>query len=470
MKKLFLLLTLLLSMGTTMSADNFVLCTNAAKLQEGAQIYIGNADIDPQTVMGDALNENTKVQPAETATIVDGVVTDPGNGVLITLVAGTNGKWILRDSEGNFMYTASNGTMFKAEQKAEYTIEIADNGEAKIYWTSGAGWAYYIVRQGLTGIGTNGYGSSNMGADGANRLYPQIYIKESGETPDPVVTAPEDVTFSVEGEVEAGTVVTVTAVGATHISYTFNDKTGEADAETIEVTINEAGTLNVTASNEGGSVTGSAEYTIKAVTPDPTPGPDGDVIYKTLQADQEEIGWDLSDTDEYGGSPFYWYSSQGERYFWVWGEKSAVAFDPTAIALPTADEVVITATFEQNESVAGSAFLVRENGTTDWTELAISESESRAEVSFSTAYVNLSDFAGKTVQIGLKYPGDDVDWMVKNIVITAKMQTAISSVSVDENADAVYYNLQGMRVNADAMTPGIYVRLQGKTATKVMVR
>lgn len=48
----------------------------------------------------------------------------------------------------------------------------------------------------------------------------------------------------------------------------------------------------------------------------------------------------------------------------------------------------------------------------------------------------------------------------------------IDDIMADDNADApvVYYNLQGVRVNADNLTPGLYIRSQGNKATKVLVR
>lgn len=42
--------------------------------------------------------------------------------------------------------------------------------------------------------------------------------------------------------------------------------------------------------------------------------------------------------------------------------------------------------------------------------------------------------------------------------------------STDADAPAEYYNLQGMRVAADALTPGIYVMRQGNTTSKIIVR
>lgn len=51
--------------------------------------------------------------------------------------------------------------------------------------------------------------------------------------------------------------------------------------------------------------------------------------------------------------------------------------------------------------------------------------------------------------------------------------SAVENITVDgadTDAPVVYYNLQGIQVDADNLTPGVYVKVQGKTATKVIIR
>lgn len=59
------------------------------------------------------------------------------------------------------------------------------------------------------------------------------------------------------------------------------------------------------------------------------------------------------------------------------------------------------------------------------------------------------------------------------IVLTAVFSgtsTAIDGIEADdENAPVEYFNLQGIRVNSDNLTPGVYVRRQGSKTTKVLV-
>lgn len=49
-------------------------------------------------------------------------------------------------------------------------------------------------------------------------------------------------------------------------------------------------------------------------------------------------------------------------------------------------------------------------------------------------------------------------------------ESGIAGIAADENAPVQYYNLNGMQVSADNMTPGVYVRRQGNTAVKVLVK
>lgn len=56
------------------------------------------------------------------------------------------------------------------------------------------------------------------------------------------------------------------------------------------------------------------------------------------------------------------------------------------------------------------------------------------------------------------------------LVIKEKQSVGIAGVEADENAPVEYFNLNGVQVKADNMTPGVYVRRQGKNVTKVMVK
>ena len=52
----------------------------------------------------------------------------------------------------------------------------------------------------------------------------------------------------------------------------------------------------------------------------------------------------------------------------------------------------------------------------------------------------------------------------------SKDSSSLTEVDVAEDAVVEYYNLQGIRVDADVLTPGLYIRRQGSKATKILVR
>ena len=55
--------------------------------------------------------------------------------------------------------------------------------------------------------------------------------------------------------------------------------------------------------------------------------------------------------------------------------------------------------------------------------------------------------------------------------VTVTEMSGISGIEADDSdAPAEYYNLNGVRVNADNLTPGIYIKRQGSKATKVLVK
>ncbi len=50
-------------------------------------------------------------------------------------------------------------------------------------------------------------------------------------------------------------------------------------------------------------------------------------------------------------------------------------------------------------------------------------------------------------------------------------ESGIEGIMADgSDAPAEYYNLNGVRVNADNLTPGLYIKRQGGKATKVLVK
>lgn len=77
---------------------------------------------------------------------------------------------------------------------------------------------------------------------------------------------------------------------------------------------------------------------------------------------------------------------------------------------------------------------------------------------------NLSYFDLQGTQFSLDVNGD-------NIIAVENTLSGVEEVEAAEAAaEAVYYNVNGVAVDAANLTPGLYIRLQGSKATKVLVK
>ena len=115
---------------------------------------------------------------------------------------------------------------------------------------------------------------------------------------------------------------------------------------------------------------------------------------------------------------------------------------------------------------------VREEGATTWTKLSDVTAPAKFAWTYYDQTIDLSTYVGKKVQVGFHYISTAEiagTWELKNVKVTAKLKSAVSDITVeDSDAPVVYYNLQGVRVANPAN--GLYIRVQGKKATKVLVR
>ena len=116
---------------------------------------------------------------------------------------------------------------------------------------------------------------------------------------------------------------------------------------------------------------------------------------------------------------------------------------------------------------------IREEGATDWETLVLTNFPSKGTGNW-TGYAenefDLSEFDGKKVEIGLRYVNDgtfSATWELKNFKLTGT--AGVEGVAIDQtDAPAVYYNLQGVRVNN--AEKGLFIQVKGNKATKVLVK
>ena len=134
------------------------------------------------------------------------------------------------------------------------------------------------------------------------------------------------------------------------------------------------------------------------------------------------------------------------------------------IEIPAGSENQMTFKYSNNGSMSAANILtVKINGEEVWSK-TVSNSE------FDTAEIDLTPYAGKTIQFSLT--GKQTNALhYRNIIVTDILidkKSGIADIEADENAPVEYFNLQGIRVENPAA--GIYIRRQGSKVTKVLVK
>lgn len=162
-------------------------------------------------------------------------------------------------------------------------------------------------------------------------------------------------------------------------------------------------------------------------TPEVPDTPTGSVLYSALGETDATIDWDID--AETGVWSWKEYSKKYYLNASAFGNDAAIgattyAFSPV-IDLTAAKSAKMTfdhaAKFQTTLRTLCSA-VVREDGATDWTELAIPTWPEAGSWTFvSAGVIDLSAYAGKKIQVGFKY-GSSTDgadtWEIKNLKIT----------------------------------------------------
>ncbi|MBD5302172.1 MAG: hypothetical protein HDS16_04140 [Bacteroides sp.] len=90
--------------------------------------------------------------------------------------------------------------------------------------------------------------------------------------------------------------------------------------------------------------------------------------------------------------------------------------------------------------------------------------------SFALNEFDLSEYDGSTITIGFEYATDGSKsraWELKNFKLEGtKAGVGVAEVATDSNVEAVYYNLQGVRVENPAN--GLYIVVKGSKVSKVI--
>ncbi len=274
---------------------------------------------------------------------------------------------------------------------------------------------------------------------------------------------------------EAFTAPTLTKATNADVVYSTSDaEVADVVAATGVVTIKGIGTATITAktSENDEYYAGEATYTINVLDPN---------IFYTNSCMTEDCGFEATATSEQ--NPW----KIDTRFGLVAnGRINSTNYDTDAYMVSpvidmtnrkdcsmTFDHAVnffnpITVATEYIEVVA------REEGATTWTKLNDPTLPESASWTFHPAGTfSLAAFDGKKIQIGFHYKSTPTvcgAWEIQNINIkgTDTGVGIVDAIADDVNAPVRYYNLQGVEVANPA--DGLFIRVQGKKATKVIIR
>ena len=254
-----------------------------------------------------------------------------------------------------------------------------------------------------------------------------------------------------------------------------NVEVATVDAATGEVTLVAAGTTTIKAATEATETyeAGEATYTLTVMDK-------AEIVYEndgktdasgfTFEVGEGENPWKFSN-----------YGMTGNAFKIAGKTADAYAVSPVFDLTNRIKPISITQTFAYNFITVEQVpeyftIAVREEGATEWTVLTAApapEAMNDKKWTYVDDYaIDLGAYEGKKIQIGYHYVADGTvcgGWQIKNILVKGKKSSAVSDITVeDSDAPVVYYNMQGVRVANPAN--GLYIRVQGKKATKVLVR
>ena len=301
--------------------------------------------------------------------------------------------------------------------------------------------------------------------------YTLVVVDPNAKKPANLAFANATVTVDLSEAVPANALTKDTDAAVVYTSS--NVEVATVDAATGEVTLVAAGTTTIKAATEATETyeAGEATYTLTVMDK-------AEIVYEndgktdasgfTFEVGEGENPWKFSS-----------YGMTGNAFEIAGKTADAYAVSPVFDLTNRIKPISITQTFAYNFITVAQVpeyftIAVREEGATEWTVLTAAPApEAINKWTYVDDYaIDLGAYEGKKIQIGYHYVADGTvcgGWQIKNFLVKGKKSSAVSDITVeDSDAPVVYYNMQGVRVANPAN--GLYIRVQGKKATKVLVR
>lgn len=501
---------------TEVTNGDFLLLESLSTLQSGMNIVIADAEHNPQYIMA-APSSKQSIFPQVSTTITNGVVVRLNTAVVLPVEKTANGNWYIGDADG-YLYCDADGTLsYSKENKTEFSITLDQSTKAATIKTVSEPAGLTLYHTTLDeGAGFGCYSSSATG-----RSKPSIYYQYTSAPEEPVF-------YPLSGVLrEAGETITVTATGASRMTYSIYTLYGELIEEVTvygqkaEIDVIQSCDIIVTAFNPNGSSHKSAEYYISNDESLDFDGLDPEDFssyyywrhYSFNDVTNEPVTrvWNFTGSNSITNGIFYLCASRAETDP---PQLRSYTYTRSQIILPSAGVTSIKATFSQivnnldQLEQQGCKFIVREykneyaedpegtceegwtyynpfntNGATQYSAKVMRKAEEASgDPVNETVTVDMTNYKGKRVQVGFYYKTiEDADnnvvdspWYVQNLEIRHYTKTSIDDIEDDADVDTCapveYYNLRGIRVSSENLAPGFYIRRQGTKATKILIK
>lgn len=402
------------------AAEYYVLVTDASQLQNGDQIVVAGAYEGAYYAMTNTVSSSTKIQGVDVSKHIteNYLKLEPEQDEvgIFTLVE-TDGKYAISGSKGyvSFKAGSSNNTNF-SETEVNYTLTSDDENVVKFETYSGSNdrWLRLFV-------------SDAKAADF------RAYKNNSG----------------------AALVIFKKSLGKkANIAIEF---AGEKECGYLEDKVK----FNLKGVDEGASVS--------AVITD-TEG--NEVAAEDIEADANEVSFTAPAAHTYTVTISV---GAGFNYRPTTGTSAPIHVLPMVQLISQADHYVWEAGGTIGVHAEGTNYTIRnyEHGTLEFYYKHDKNETLRANAAETAD--GFKKYAGEELLIKpghtlTYYFGNEAGEKVGERSFNAAIPTGVEGIEVSADADAEYYTLQGVRVSASNLTPGLYIRRQGNTATKVMVK
>lgn len=258
----------------------------------------------------------------------------------------------------------------------------------------------------------------------------------------------------VGGELEAGATITITCATADAKIYYTTDGTepsAESTLYTAPIAFTEAMTVKAIAIAEGmlDSEAVSASFTLR----DPNAPEEQEATFDFT--DPESLGVEIPEVTKDGievtslkSGIVTLTSVQGDGYntpnrFWL---------SNNAWELRTYEPNTLTVEVPETYALEKLEFTSKSKVSANWSEGSCTDNVWTPEAGKSTNSVTFSTKAN-----------------IYTLKVTYKSTSGVADAAVDADAAVEYYNLQGVRIQGD-LTPGLYIRRQGTSTSKVIIR